>query len=117
MMGVIELDGMAFFARHGVYERERAEGNDFLVDLRVEADLEKASLSDSLDDTVDYQKLYSIVRQEMEIPSSLLEHVAGRILRRIRNEIPGIISASVKVTKENPPLGGDTASSSVTLTF
>jgi len=116
-MGVIALNGMLFFARHGVYERERAEGNHFIVDLRVEADLEKASGSDSLDDTVDYQMLYSIVRQEMEIPSSLMEHVAGRIIRRIRNEIPGVISASVTITKKNPPLGGAVSSSSVTLSY
>lgn len=116
-MGVIEINGMEFFARHGVYERERIEGNHFSVDIRVETDLQKASVSDLLEDTVDYQKLYSIVAEEMEIPSSLLEHVAGRILRRIRNEIGWISSASVKVTKNNPPLGGSVASSSVTLSF
>lgn len=116
-MGVIELNGMSFFARHGVYEKERTEGNQFIVDLRVEADLERASETDSLDDTVDYQKLYSIVEQEMEIPSSLLEHVAGRIIRRIRNEIPGVISASVKIAKKKPPLGGAVSSSSVTLSY
>ncbi len=117
MMGKIELKGMHFFARHGVYEQERIDGNDFLVDFSCDADISAASVSDNLDDTIDYQLIHSIVAEEMDIPSSLLEHVAGRILRRIRAEIPELLHASVSISKMNPPLPTATECSKVTLSY
>lgn len=114
-MGTISLDGMHFFASHGVLPEERSEGNDFTVDLKVEADTDRASKSDDIGDTVDYRQLYDIVKEEMDKPSALLEHIAGRIIRRIGTEVGGVLAVSVTVTKMNPPLGGDVTSSSVTL--
>ena len=117
MMGKIELTGMHFFARHGVYEQERIEGNDFTVDFSCETDMGAASESDNLNDTVDYQVIHKIIAEEMEIPSALLEHVAGRILRRIRAEIPRLHHASVSISKMNPPLPSPTECSKVTLSY
>lgn len=116
-MGVIELVGMRFFARHGVYPQERAEGNEFVVDFHGEADLDRASVTDALEDTIDYQVIYSVIAQEMEVPSALLEHVAGRILRRLRAEVPRLLHAAVTISKTNPPLPGPVAASKVTLSY
>jgi len=117
MVGKIELKGMRFFARHGVYEAERIEGNDFIVDFSGETDLNAASESDDLNDTVDYQKIQRIIASEMEVPSSLLEHVAGRIIRRLQVEIPQLLHVSVSISKMNPPLPAPTECSRVTLSY
>jgi len=117
MVGKIELKGMRFFARHGVYEAERIEGNDFIVDFSGETDLTAASESDDLNDTVDYQKIQRIIASEMEVPSSLLEHVAGRIIRRLQVEIPQLLHVSVSISKMNPPLPAPTECSRVTLSY
>lgn len=114
-MGKIELQGMRFFAHHGCFSEERTIGNYFIVDLEVEADLSTASVSDSLEDTLNYQLLFDIVKEEMAVPSDLLEHVAGRIIRRVRAVFPDICSGSVSISKINPPLGGEVAASRVTL--
>ena len=104
--GTVSLEGMAFFARHGFYEEEWKLGNRYEVDLAVETPLGKAATNDELAGTVNYEGLYRIVREEMETPSKLLEHVAGRILERTCREFPTIYSVEVSISKFNPPIGG-----------
>ena len=43
----------------------------------------------------------------MDIPSKLLEHVAGRILQRLFDNFPSISRIHLTLTKENPPMGAD----------
>ena len=115
--GIIELDGMEFHAFHGCLERERREGNTFMVDFRGELDLRKSSESDTLEDTVNYGEIYDIVKAEMETASNLLEHVAGRILSSVSSKFPEFISFTVRVSKRNPPVDGPVQWSRVTLTY
>jgi dihydroneopterin aldolase len=102
----ITLTGMRFFAFHGCLEWERQHGNDFQVDLECNLDLSRAAESDALEDSIDYSELYKIVATEMEEPSNLLEHVAGRIGKAIRAQFHQIANCSVTVTKFNPPYDG-----------
>jgi dihydroneopterin aldolase len=102
----ITLTGMRFFAFHGCLDWERQHGNDFQVDLECNLDLGKAAASDTLEDSIDYSELYRIVAEEMEKPSNLLEHVAGRIGAAVREKFPQIGSCAVTVTKFNPPYDG-----------
>jgi dihydroneopterin aldolase len=105
-MGTVSLEGMEFFARHGFHEEERKLGNRYGVDITVEAALEAAAMDDDIAGTVNYEALYRIVREEMEKPSKLLEHVAGRILDRTCHAFPSIQSVEVSICKFNPPVGG-----------
>ena len=115
--GIIELEGMEFHAYHGCLETERLNGNLFTVDFRGETDLRKASDSDALENTVNYGVIYDIVKAEMGIPSDLLEHVAGRIVRRVATEFPQLNRFSIRVSKKNPPVDGPVQWSRVTLTY
>jgi dihydroneopterin aldolase len=114
-MGLIEIEGMEFYAYHGHYPVEKKVGNRFLVNLKIKADCEKAGKTDKLEDALDYQKAYQLVKVEMAITSDLLEHVATRILDRLYLELPDIQHALVKVSKMNPPMGGQIEKVSVTL--
>jgi len=114
-MGVIEIENMEFFSYHGCFKEEQIVGNKFLVDLKIITDCTKASLSDNVDDALDYSVAYSIVKEEMKQKSRLLEHVAKRILDSLYMRFPDIIEASVKVSKMNPPMGGRMEKVSVTL--
>ena len=111
----IRLHDMEFFAHHGVFEQEKIEGNIFLVNLELTTKAPKGCTTDCIEDTLNYQLLFDIVKEEMAVPSDLLEHVAGRIIRRVRAVFPGIRSGSVSISKLNPPLGGEVAASRVTL--
>ena len=116
-IGIIELEEMRFWAYHGCLESEKKGGNLFLVDFHGELDMRKAAQSDSLDDTVNYGEIYELVKREMDIPSDLLEHVAGRIIRAIAERFPEFVRFSVRVSKRKPPVGGYVQWSRVTLTF
>ncbi len=76
----IELRGLRVRGRHGVFEHERRDGQDFVVDLTVWLDLAPAAASDDLADTLHYgvlaERAAAIVGGE---PCDLIEAVAGRI--------------------------------------
>ena len=101
----VSLRGIRLYAYHGVASQERTVGNEFEVDLRVETDFSHAAETDCLEGTVNYAALYRIVCEEMAIPSWLIEHVAGRIMRRIFQEFPQVEAVQVHVAKLNPPIG------------
>ena len=115
--GIIELEGMEFHAYHGCLERERQEGNTFLVDFYAETELKKAVKSDDLKDTIDYGRIYDIVAGQMAVPSNLLENVAGRIVDTIRKEFKDILFLKIRVSKKNPPVNGPCAWSRVTVMY
>lgn len=103
---IIELRGLHFFAFHGVLPEEREQGNTFVVDLSLEADVDKAVLSDSLDDTINYAAAYEVVKREMGVPSLLLEHVCGRIATALLAEFETLQHVTICVVKKNPPIEG-----------
>lgn len=113
--GTIELEGMEFHSFHGCLESERRDGNLFVVDFKANLDLSRPAATDSLSDTLDYGKIYDTVARQMQIPSDLLEHVAGRIVAEISREFPWLEDFSVRVSKRNPPVSGPAAWSRVTL--
>ena len=106
-MDWIELNDMTFHAFHGIGEQERKIGNTYTVNLKFELDIRKAAQTDCLDDTVDYVSIYAIVKEEMKIPSNLIEYVAHRIVRHIRADFPSIKTIEIRLAKQNPPFGGD----------
>jgi dihydroneopterin aldolase len=115
-VGIIEIENMEFFAHHGCYEEERTKGNTFLVSLTIETDMALASESDNIIDAVNYQTAYKIVKDEMMIPSNLLENVCYRILNALYDKMTDINKATVKVSKLNPAVGGVVGKTSVTQT-
>lgn len=115
MITKIELASMNFYAYHGVMPQERQVGNRFIVDLTLTAPLMNAVESDDLNDTINYATVYEIVKQEMEIPSRLIEYAAGRILKSLKASFPQLTGIELKLSKLNPPFGADIYSASVLL--
>lgn len=103
----IYLKNVRFHAYHGVLPQEPQVGNDYVVNLEVKYDFSSAMETDELAGTINYAELYELVKQEMEIPGKLLEHVAGRIGMRLFAEYPTIQKIQLAITKVNPPFGAD----------
>jgi len=110
------LHNMHFYAFHGVMPHERIVGGEYRVTLHLEADFSAACTSDQLEDTLNYAGLYDLVKSEMETPSQLIEHLAGRIHTSIRERYPQIAQLSVTVAKLDPPVGGRMEAAEITLT-
>lgn len=107
MTTYIFLDRMHFFARHGVGQQETIVGNDFFIDLRLRTDIARAAETDDVTDTVSYADVYEAVKEEMAIPSKLLEHVCGRIVTRLFSDFPAVQGIDLRLSKRNPPMGAD----------
>lgn len=103
----VYLKEIRFYAFHGVMPQEQLVGGEFMVSLRVAYPFEAAMESDDVTDTLNYAELYALVKEQMDIPSRLLEHVAGRIVKAIQMQYPQVTRIELKITKQNPPMGAD----------
>lgn len=114
-MSEIILENMEFHAFHGCMEHEKNIGNTFLVSIKIKIDTTQAGVSDNLEDTLNYQLIYDVIRTQMEIRSNLIEHLARRIIDAVMERFDQINSIKLKLTKLNPPLGAKVESVSIKL--
>ncbi len=114
-MGHITLEGIEFFAYHGFYDEEQKIGNKYALDISIQTDIEAAARHDKLSETINYEVLYAIANEVMREKFRLLEHIAFRIIEKIRNYYPDIQKVTVKVSKFNPPIGGVCEKASIVL--
>jgi dihydroneopterin aldolase len=115
LTGRIELRGLRVRGHHGVYEFERAEGQDFLIDVELELDLATAAASDDVADTVHYgelaERLAAVVAGE---PVNLVETLADRLLA-VCLEDRRVQAATVTVHKPQAPIPHEFADVAVSL--
>lgn len=100
----IELRGLVVRGNHGVFEHERRDGQDFILDIILWLDLTAAAASDDLDDTVDYgalaQRAHDIVAGE---PRNLIEVVGGEVADALMDD-ERIAACEVTVHKPSAPI-------------
>ena len=109
----IQLNNLRFFAEHGMYEEERAVGNEFEVNISLEVKAPKEKIK-SLEDTINYAEVYRIVNEIFSMRKPLLETLAMEIAEELKKEFSSIKSLSVQIIKLNPPITSFTGSVSVT---
>lgn len=111
----VELRGLKVWGFHGVFEHERAEGQDFLVDVVLYFDTGPAARSDDLADTVNYadvaRHVTSIVGGE---PVNLIETVAARVADACLADAR-VDSVEVSVHKPHAPIPSPFADVVVTI--
>lgn len=111
----ITLTGLTVFGYHGVYDSERREGQDFVVDLTMRLDTRPAAASDDVADTLHYgeiaERVAAIVAGE---PVNLLESLVDRIATDLLT-IERLESVRVTVHKPHAPIPLTFADVSVTI--
>jgi len=116
MADLIEIKGIKSFGYHGVFESENIAGQDFFVDVLLELDLTRASVSDDVTDTVNYSEIIDLVVEEITGERvALIEKLAGRIIDRIKSSYPQIMAVSVTVHKPQAPVNAQVSDISVTI--
>jgi len=100
----ISLTGLRVRGHHGVYEHERRDGQDFVVDVVLELPTDTAAGSDDVADTVHYgelaERVAAVVGGE---PVNLLETLAAR-LAQVCLADPRVAAATVTVHKPQAPI-------------
>lgn len=115
-MNKIFIKGLRIYAHHGVMPQETTIGAYFIIDITITTDFNSAIETDELDGTISYADVFAIIQHEMSIPSKLLEHVAGRIVKALFAEYKKISEINITLTKENPPMGADCCGAGIEIT-
>ncbi|HDR91185.1 MAG TPA: dihydroneopterin aldolase [candidate division Zixibacteria bacterium] len=106
-MGVIRIHNMSFFGYHGVSQAEKEIGKRYTVDIELAYDTRKASVSDDLRDTINYEDVYRAVgelvtRNTFHLTETLAERIAQAVFETFEP-----VGLRVKVRKNNPPFPGN----------
>lgn len=96
------LNGVEFFAFHGLYPEEKLTGTTFIVNMHVEQEISDDAPLDTLEQVVNYEQLFAITKREMEHPRHLIETVAKSILDDVAKAFPGIHTIGIEIIKLNP---------------
>ena len=102
-MLTIKLNQLRFFAHHGLYEEELMVANEFIVDLEVSY-TEPTRVISKMTETINYVKLYEIVKKRMLITADLIETLAMEIAAAIHENFPQTKRVSISITKKYPPV-------------
>ena len=117
MSDQIRVTGIKALGYHGVVPHEATAGQDFIVDLLITLDLRAVSLSDDLQETINYADLAQIAHDNIVGERvQLIERLAGRIAEEISSAYSQITSVSVTVHKPHAPVTVDFEDISVTIT-
>jgi 7,8-dihydroneopterin aldolase/epimerase/oxygenase len=110
----ITLTGLRVRGRHGVFDHERRDGQDFVVDATLWLDSRRAAATDDLAETVDYgalaERLAAIVEGD---PVNLIETLAARLAEQVMTD-ERVIAAEVTVHKPQAPIAREFADVAVT---
>lgn len=112
---IVALEGMRFYSYHGFFEEERTIGNHFVVDVALHTSFQKAVDGDDLSGTINYGEVYEAVKQIMDVPTRLLETLAGRIIAALFERFEEATAITVSVIKKQPPIGGLADQSRITM--
>jgi dihydroneopterin aldolase len=97
---------MVFQGRHGYYEHEQATPQPFGVDVELLLNLQPAGVDDDLERSVDYARVYTVVRQIVESTTyRLLEALAEALAHEILATFP-VTEVGIRVRKPGVQLGG-----------
>lgn len=117
-MSKLILKGLSFTALHGYFDKEKDHGNSFEVDAIFYLKPSQAGDTDRLEDTLDYNAAYTVIKSVMHGPSvNLIETLASNIAYKLYEEFELAKKIEVSVKKFNPDLGGPCKYSQIIATW
>ncbi|MCH7535735.1 MAG: dihydroneopterin aldolase [Bacteroidetes bacterium] len=114
-MGRIALEGMRFYSHQGFYKEERTIGGKYVVDISFDLDFTKASATDELSGTINYEEVYELVKEIMMTNVKLIEHLGKKIIDKMNADYPQINSIKLKISKTSPLFSGEVDRVSITM--
>ena len=115
MKTTVSIEDAEFYAYHGFYPEEQLTGNTFIIDAEVSLKTFD-SLDDNIGDTVNYEVLYRICKEEMQETQKLLETVVLNIINKYK-DLPNVAGGRVRLEKIGPQLGGKVGKAIIEMQF
>jgi dihydroneopterin aldolase len=94
----IQLHEVRIHGYHGIYEEEKKLGNTFIVNLSLDFIAPHKGIT-SIDETIDYVKVYELVKLRMQTPTPLLETLVSDIANIIFKQFPIVNNIKLQITK------------------
>ena len=98
------LKNILLYGYHGIHDLERKVGTEFSINLNMDIDIQTINIT--LDETIDYSVVFSLLKEEFLIATPLLENLVIRISERIKLVYPLMNKIQVNIIKHNAPIEG-----------
>ena len=105
------LNKVRLAGRHGVYPEERITGGQFELDIAC--DFIHNGVVNRLEETVDYEAVFALVKKRFDEPTPLLETLAAEMAALIRKQYSFLSGISISIIKLNPPIASFQGSTGV----
>ena len=116
-MDIIEIKGLELFAYHGVNPEEKEDGQHFLLDITLTADLTRARQTDELSDTVSYAAVKKTAEHVFTAAKyDLIERAAQVVCEAILREHEKVLCVKLRLKKPEAPMKGKFDYAAVTVT-
>jgi dihydroneopterin aldolase len=114
MTDTIALHGLREFGYHGVFDFEKEQGQEFVVDVDIETDFSSAVATDNIGNTVNYADVATIAvegitKQRFDLIETLADYIAAQVLK-----LQGVKAVQVTVHKPQAPIQAEFADVRVT---
>lgn len=107
-MDKILINGLKLFAYHGVNSEEKENGQNFIFDIELSVNMNKACYSDHVEDTVSYAKVVKTVRRIFTSQKyDLLEKCAQVVSDAIFEEYPDVLKIELTIKKPEAPVSAE----------
>ena len=114
---IIEIKGLKVFANHGVFESEKENGQEFLVDIKLFCDLCKPKATDELSDTINYAVVCDLAADFLKNTAfDLIEKAAYELSKELLTRYRNVDMVNIKLHKPNAPLEVEFEDVSVNIT-
>jgi 7,8-dihydroneopterin aldolase/epimerase/oxygenase len=106
-INIIRIKNAVFYAYHGAFKDEQNLGGRFEVDIDMYGNFSEAAHNDNLEITVDYEKVYAVIKELVEGKKYfLIEALGYKIADGILDNFEMVVRVDVRVRKNNPPVRG-----------
>lgn len=113
MSVIVSLEGLAFYAFHGVHPSEHLVGCHYLVDIALTMNRPENGFEDNLKNTINYEEVYVQIASVMQSPVNLIETLAEDIMDRIFATQFRAMNIAVAISKMHPSIGGECLKSKI----
>jgi dihydroneopterin aldolase len=104
-MGTIKIHGLEVFGKHGYYKDEQQLNQKFILNIFFDLDIIPAAEGDNLPKTVNYEEIIGICREVFDTPTRLIETLAVKTARSIKQSFPFVSNITVELSKPEVQLG------------
>jgi dihydroneopterin aldolase len=106
-LDIIRLRNAVFYAYHGALSDEQNLGGKFEIDVDLFCDLSTAKKTDQLEDTVNYEKVYALMKKVVTGKKFyLIEALANSIGREILDSFNEVEKTVITIRKPGAPIHG-----------